>query len=288
MLAVIPMGGDSGAEGCAHVPPQEMPPSPPKHQPSPLPARSSPVCAPSPQPCGSPLQPQLVRQHSAPAALAPGLAVQPALDEWYSCMITRDAEGRIGVIMKGDEDSGEVQVVDVSGDSARRAGVREGSVVHSIASQVVGDGGIKRIREILADPSVQGLDTVAFVFRHPASEAAEFEAAEFVMSTPPVGADPVPTAAAVSPAKTLSKKPEGKCTSVGIHRRWEGKTESWGAKEIIAFFNILESHGRNFQRVANDLTAQNIPRSERQTRNFYSRLARRCAFLLLASHCSFT
>ena len=270
MLSVMSMGGGSGAEGCAHLPPQEMPPSPPKHQPSPLPARSSPLYVPSPQLCGSPMQPQLLRQHSAPAALAPGFAVQPALDEWYSCMITRDAESRtFGVNMKGDDDFGEVQVVNVPGESARRAGVRDGSIVHSIASQVLGDGGINRLQEILADPSVQCLDTVAFVFRHPSTEAAEF-----VMSTP-LAADPVPAAAVVSAAKTLPKKQKGRRNYGGIHRRWEGKTESWGAKEIIAFFNILESHGRNFQRVAHDLTAQNIPKSERQARNFYSRLARR-------------
>eukprot|EP01043_Picozoa_sp_COSAG02_P042533 COSAG02_NODE_3623_length_6455_cov_5.274544_5_plen_320_part_00 len=284
----MPMGGDSvvesGMQGAGFpMAPQEMPPSPPKHQPSPLPARPAPLCAaglPAPgqavasAPAGAPLQPQLLQQHSAPA-----LVLEASVDEWYSCMITRDANRTFGVTMRQDPHSEVVQVASVEGESARQAGVREGSIVHSIASQELGQGGMNRIKEIIADPAVSSQDSVAFVFRHPAGEAVEAP-----MSTP-LAAVPVPAGAVTASSSELSpKKPKRKQHPSAVTKRYEGKPEAWGAKEIIAFFYTLESHGRNFHKVAEDLTARDIPRNERQARNFYSRLARRCVFFVRVRH----
>lgn len=291
----MPMGSgslvESGMQGFGLPMPQEMPPSPPKHRPSPLPARAAPLCAAgvpaagqavANAPAGAPLQEQVLRQHSA--VLAPALvldAPQASVDEWYSCMITRDANRTFGVTMRQDSHTGSLDVVvaAIPGESARRAGVREDSIVHSVAGQELSDGGMTRIKEILADPAVSSQDTVAFVFRHPAGEAAEA-----VMSTP-LAEVPVPAGAVTaSPSETSPKNPQKKASQrLGARRRSEGKPEAWGAKEIIAFFYTLESHGRNFHKVADDLTAREIPRNERQARNFYCRLTRRCVFPPCAS-----
>lgn len=227
--------------------------------------------APRAPPPRSPLHAQLLRQHSAPAALAPMLAVDaaPCADEWYSCTITRDANGTFGVTLV-DHAHGELKVAEIPGENARSAGVRLGSVVHSIAGKELGHAGPDRIREILADPSVSHKHTVVFVFRHPASEASEP-----VVSTP-LPTAPAATGTAVSPVQAAPTKRRRTTKSTTVTKRWDGKTESWGAREIIAFFDSLEAHGRNFQQVADSLSAQGIQRTERQTRNYYNRLTRRC------------
>ena len=218
-----------------------------------------------------PPQRQSVAMSLVPAVVVTADAGQTPRDEWYQCVISRDANRSFGVDLVHNC-TGDVQVAAVKGDNAQSAGVRQGSFVCSIAGTPIDGGGTRKVREILADQAVSSQVQVAFMLRHPASEASPV-----VMSTPLAAAPAAVASVAMVPVQTTAaKRKRSYVKKSTTSKRWAGKAESWGAKEIMAFFELLESHGRNFTLIARDLEKQGIPRNERQTRNFYGRLAAKC------------
>ena len=117
-----------------------------------------------------PPQRQSVAMSLVPAVVVTADAGQTPRDEWYQCVISRDANRSFGVDLVHNC-TGDVQVAAVKGDNAQSAGVRQGSFVCSIAGTPIDGGGTRKVREILADQAVSSQVQVAFMLRHPASEA---------------------------------------------------------------------------------------------------------------------